>query len=358
MNESSLSEHGVLLADGEAPEEREDTRKEQEEALSPTEQSSAVEALSSFEEQEPKGASARTLPPLSARTSSTKDPSTASRPPTATVNNSTSRSGSSPTKAEGKSAVAVRSEEKPRLLPKPESVKSPKKTEAKEVKDAAAPKIEAAQRNVTQQPESDEKPAASAPVDTQEAHPPAAAIVAPSDAENAEPPANQTTGVDLDEIDANGIFVKRKGEWDSRIEEDKHANDKPEPRSDAPKQKVTRVVWKVPVKDAANNNGQPPVYRSRRWDGIDVALGNILNEYYQNHPASPWRFHAIAANAGEYVMYNRDSAQKRVVFVRFVQRKLFIRYSQGPSGPEWVMFADAVKRLDEMFAKQQQDPAY
>lgn len=166
--------------------------------------------------------------------------------------------------------------------------------------------------------------------------------------ESTEAAANERSLVD--ELGAAGLVEKRKGEWYSKIEHDKHATDIPQQRTDVPKQKITRVVWKVPTADPLSRSGPPPHYRSRRWDGIDVALGNALNEYYKDCPASPWRFHAVAANAGEYVVYNRDTALKKVIFVRFIQRRLFIRYPQGPTGPEWVLFTDAVQRIDDIFA--------
>ncbi|KAG5465076.1 hypothetical protein LSCM4_00528 [Leishmania orientalis] len=104
-----------------------------------------------------------------------------------------------------------------------------------------------------------------------------------------------------------------------------------------------RVVWKHPTSPLAAT--QPPRYHSRHWDGIDVALGRHLNEHYQKYHQSPWRFRTVTATAGEYVLYNRLNASRRVVFLRIIQAKLFLRNSGKHQ--RWVEINEALEELEK-----------
>ncbi|AIO02635.1 hypothetical protein LPMP_355040 [Leishmania panamensis] len=107
-----------------------------------------------------------------------------------------------------------------------------------------------------------------------------------------------------------------------------------------------RVVWKEPISPLATT--RPPRYHSRHWDGIDVALGRHLNEHYEKHHRSPWRFRSIASTSGEYVLYNRLNGSRRVVFLRIIQRKLFLR-NTGKHQP-WIEIGDALGELEKLEA--------
>lgn len=103
-----------------------------------------------------------------------------------------------------------------------------------------------------------------------------------------------------------------------------------------------RVVWKSPSSPLAAT--KPPRYHSRHWDGIDVVLGRHLNEHYEAYSQSPWRFHMVASTSGEYVLYNRQNAQKRVVYLRIIQTRLFLR-NAGKNQP-WLRFEEALANLE------------
>ncbi|KAK7200576.1 hypothetical protein NESM_000113500 [Novymonas esmeraldas] len=104
-----------------------------------------------------------------------------------------------------------------------------------------------------------------------------------------------------------------------------------------------RVVWKHPSSPLAATTA--PRYHSRHWDGIDVALGRHLNEHYTRHPASPWRFRMVATTAGEYVLYNRLSAHKRVVYLRIIQANLFLR--NAGKLQSWVDIDESLEALEK-----------
>ncbi|KAG5465815.1 hypothetical protein CUR178_00529 [Leishmania enriettii] len=104
-----------------------------------------------------------------------------------------------------------------------------------------------------------------------------------------------------------------------------------------------RVVWKHPTSALAAT--QPPRYHSRHWDGIDVALGRHLNEHYQKYHQSPWRFRTVTATAGEYVLYNRLNASRRIVFLRIIQAKLFLR--NAGKHQRWVEINEALEELEK-----------
>lgn len=108
------------------------------------------------------------------------------------------------------------------------------------------------------------------------------------------------------------------------------------------KKAAPRVVWKSPSSPLAAT--KPPLYHSRHWDGIDIALGRHLNAHYDKHPQSPWRFHMVASTSGEYVLYNRHNAQKRVVYLRIIQARLFLR-NAGKNQP-WVRIEEALTALE------------
>ncbi|KPA81563.1 hypothetical protein ABB37_03904 [Leptomonas pyrrhocoris] len=108
------------------------------------------------------------------------------------------------------------------------------------------------------------------------------------------------------------------------------------------KKAAPRVVWKSP--STPLNASRPPRYHSRHWDGIDVALGRHLNEHYATHPQSPWRFHMVASTSGEYVLHNRQNAQKRIVYLRIIQTRLFLR-NTGKDQP-WVRIDEALGALE------------
>jgi hypothetical protein len=108
------------------------------------------------------------------------------------------------------------------------------------------------------------------------------------------------------------------------------------------KKSAPRVVWKSPSSPLAAT--KPPRYHSRHWDGIDIALGHHLNEHYEKYPKSPWRFHMAASTSGEYVLYSRQSAQKRVVYLRIIQTRLFLR-NAGKNQP-WVRIEEALEQLE------------
>ncbi|CBZ26351.1 conserved hypothetical protein [Leishmania mexicana MHOM/GT/2001/U1103] len=105
-----------------------------------------------------------------------------------------------------------------------------------------------------------------------------------------------------------------------------------------------RVVWKstsTPLEAT-----QPPRYHSRHWDGIDVALGRHLNAHYEKHRQSPWRFRTVTATSGEYVLYNRLDASRRVVFLRIIQKRLFLR--NAGKHQRWVEIDEALEGLERL----------
>ncbi|KAG5464342.1 hypothetical protein LSCM1_00524 [Leishmania martiniquensis] len=109
------------------------------------------------------------------------------------------------------------------------------------------------------------------------------------------------------------------------------------------KQTGPRVVWKHPTSPLAAT--KPPRYHSRHWDGIDIALGRHLNEHYRKHDQSPWRFRTVTATAGEYVLYNRLNASRRVVFLRIIQAKLFLR--NAGKHQRWIEIDEALEGLEK-----------
>ncbi|CAC9552229.1 conserved hypothetical protein [Leishmania infantum JPCM5] len=105
-----------------------------------------------------------------------------------------------------------------------------------------------------------------------------------------------------------------------------------------------RVVWKstsTPLEAT-----QPPRYHSRHWDGIDVALGRHLNAHYAKHRQSPWRFRTVTATSGEYVLYNRLDASRRVVFLRIIQKRLFLR--NAGKYQRWIEIDEALEGLEKL----------
>lgn len=122
---------------------------------------------------------------------------------------------------------------------------------------------------------------------------------------------------------------------------------KPTPAEESELQKQRRkapprVVWKSPSSPLAAT--RPPRYHSRHWDGIDIALSHHLNAHYEANPQSPWRFHMVASTSGEYVLYNRQNAQKRVVYLRLIQTRLFVR-NAGKNQP-WIRIDEALANLE------------
>ncbi|GET93592.1 hypothetical protein, conserved [Leishmania tarentolae] len=104
-----------------------------------------------------------------------------------------------------------------------------------------------------------------------------------------------------------------------------------------------RIVWKntsIPL-DAT----QPPRYHSRHWDGIDLALGRHLNIHYEKHPQSHWRFRTVLSMSGEYVLYNRLSGSRRVVFLRIIQNKLLLR--NAGKHQRWIEIDEALDGLEK-----------
>ncbi|KPI85600.1 hypothetical protein ABL78_5338 [Leptomonas seymouri] len=108
------------------------------------------------------------------------------------------------------------------------------------------------------------------------------------------------------------------------------------------KMAAPRVVWKSP--NLPLTTAMPPRYHSRHWDGIDIALGQHLNKHYEAHPQSPWRFHMVASTSGEYVLHNRQNAQKRVVYLRIIQTRLFLRNTGA--NQQWVRIDEALTALE------------
>ncbi|CAG9584044.1 conserved hypothetical protein [Leishmania major strain Friedlin] len=105
-----------------------------------------------------------------------------------------------------------------------------------------------------------------------------------------------------------------------------------------------RVVWKstsTPLEAT-----QPPRYHSRHWDGIDVVLGRHLNAHYEKHCQSPWRFRTVTATSGEYVLYNRLNASRRVVFLRIIQKRLFLR--NAGKHQRWIEIDEALGGLEKL----------
>lgn len=118
----------------------------------------------------------------------------------------------------------------------------------------------------------------------------------------------------------------------------------PPPELEDHKKKIgPRVVWKRP--SASLSAHQPPRYHSRHWDGIDVMMGTHLNKHYANHPESPWRFRMVAANAGEYIVYNRITAQKQIIYARIIQQALFLRHSGR--GKSWLSVDATLEEMEK-----------
>lgn len=67
-----------------------------------------------------------------------------------------------------------------------------------------------------------------------------------------------------------------------------------------------------------------PRYVSQHGDGIDVAVGEVLNTHYRDHRQSPWRARALRSHAGEYVLYHRLNSQRILLHARVIQGRVLV----------------------------------